>query len=69
MQDSKPSGSSERVFTKPEGQNMISCFHCKPHGHRAMECPKRIHLIENESDAKDTPDDPTGKVTEAKTEE
>ena len=34
-----------------------------------MECPKRIHLIENESNVKDTPDDPKEKEAEAETEE
>ena len=29
MQDSKQSGSLEKVFTKPEGLNRITCFHCK----------------------------------------
>ena len=28
--DSKLSGSSKKVFTKPKGQNMITCFNCKP---------------------------------------
>ena len=47
MQDSKSGGSLEKVFTKPEGQSRITCFHYKQHGHRVMECPKRIHLIED----------------------
>ena len=54
---SKPSDSLEKVFAKPEGQNRITCINCKQQGHRATECPKRIHLIENESDVKDAPDD------------
>ena len=54
---SKPSDSSEKVFTKPEGQNRITCYNCKQQGHRAAECPKRIHFIENESDVKDAADD------------
>ena len=29
-----------------------------------MECPKRIHLIEDESDVKGTPDDPKENETE-----
>jgi len=50
---SKPSDSSEKVFVKPECQNRITCFNCKQQRHCAAECPKRIHLIENESDVKD----------------
>ena len=61
---SKPSGSSVKVFTKPEGQNRITYFNCKRQGHRAMECPKHIHLIENESDVKDIPDDSKENKTE-----
>ena len=68
MQDSKQSGSLEKVFTKPEGLNRITCFHCKQQGYRAMECPKCIYLIENESDVKDIPDDPKEKEAEATTE-
>ena len=34
-----------------------------------MECPKRIHLIENESEGKDAPNDPKEKEAEAETEE
>ena len=34
-----------------------------------MQCPKRIILIENESDVKDTLDDPERKETKAETEE
>lgn len=54
---SKSSDSSEKVFAKPEGQNRITCYNCKQQGHRAAECPKRIHLIENESDVTDAIDD------------
>lgn len=61
---SKPFDSSEKVFTKLEGQNRITCFYCKQQGHRATECPKRIHLIENESDVKDALDDPKTDETE-----
>ena len=69
IQDYKPSGSSKRVFTKPEGQNMITCFHSKQQEHRAMECPKHINLIENESDEKGTPDDPKDKEVQTETQE
>ena len=34
-----------------------------------MECPKRIHLIENESDVNDIPHDPKEKEVATKTEE
>ena len=64
MLDSKPSGSSEKVFTKPEGQNRITCFNCKQQGHCAVECPICIHFIENESDVTDTPDDTKENETE-----
>ena len=69
MEDSKRISSSKKVFTKSKGQNRITCFCCKQQGHCIVECPKRINLIENESDVKDTPDDPKGKETEAETEE
>ena len=69
VENSKPSGSSEKVFIKLEGQNRITCFNCKKQGHRAMECPKRIHLIENECDVKDIPDDPKEKAVAAETDE
>ena len=52
LQDSKPSGPSEKVFSKPEGQNRITYFHCEQQGHRTMECPKHIHLIEVAGDVK-----------------
>ena len=34
-----------------------------------MECPKHIHLIENESDENGTPDDPKEKEAKAETKE
>ena len=42
---------------------MINLFHCKQQGHRAMDRPKRIHLIEGEGGVKDTLDDPNGNET------
>ena len=70
MQDSKCSGSAEKKnFTKPKGQNTSTYFHCKQQGHRSFQCSKCLNLIENESDVKDTPNDPKGKETEVETKE
>ena len=52
--DSNTGGSSlEKNFSKPEGQNTITCFHCKQQGHHLFKCAKCINLIESEGDVKD----------------
>ena len=62
--DSTQSGSFlEKVFSKPEGQNRITYFHCKQYAHRSFEYSKCINLIEGEGDEKDTPHDLKGKET------